>query len=260
MKTLYFDCNMGAAGDMIIAALLGVFDNPEEEIKALNFLGIPKVSFQLEQVSRSGIVGNHVKVLIDGETEPDNWQVEEGEGHDHEHHHHHEHSHEHRSLGDVEEIIGSLNVSQKVKEDAISIYRLIADAESKAHGHPVEEVHFHEVGKLDAIADVTAACLLIEKLSPDEIVASPIAVGNGYVKCAHGIMPVPAPATANILTGVPIHRGVIPTESCTPTGAAILKHFVTRFDKDPQITFSKIGYGMGSRVFPGIVSALRVMV
>ena len=231
MKTLYFDCNMGAAGDMITAALIGLFDNPDEVVSELNSMGIPTVEFVKETVERSGIVGTHMSVRINGEEEPDDWEVLGTElGHDYEHHHHydrdhhhgykhshvhdHDHSHDHdydhnhihndhghnhvhndhghyhvhRGMAEIESIIEKLNVSDDVKHNAITIYNLIADAESKAHGHPVSDVHFHEVGRMDAIADVVAACYLLEKLSPEKIIASPIAVGNGYVKCAHGIM------------------------------------------------------------------------
>lgn len=296
MRTLYFDCNFGAAGDMITAALLGLFDDQDSVVAELNAIGIPGVSFAPEKTERSGIVGTHMRVLINGAEEPDDWKVASHEHHNHEHdhehhhehdhdhehhhhdhvhdHHHHDHDHEHhhehdhehhhehvhRGMAEIEGIIRGLNASDSVKENAISIYNLIAEGESKAHGHPVTDVHFHEVGRMDAIADVTAACFLIEKLDPEKIAASPIAVGNGYVKCAHGIMSVPAPATLNILMGVPTKKGVIPSESCTPTGAAIMKHFVNDFGDMSSFTAERVGYGMGGRVFPGIAAALRAMI
>lgn len=146
------------------------------------------------------------------------------EGHDHVHEHTHGHSHHHTSMKDIEHIIGHLNVPEKVKEDAIAVYKLIADAESHAHGCPVEEIHFHEVGAMDAVADIVGVCLAVYKLAPEQIIASPVHVGYGQIHCAHGILPIPAPATAHILQGIPIYGGRIEGELCTPTGAALLKH------------------------------------
>lgn len=152
--------------------------------------------------------------------------------HSHEGHTHaHGHSHHHTSMKDIEHIIGHLNVPEKVKEDAIAVYKLIADAESHAHGRPVEEVHFHEVGAMDAVADIVGVCLAIYKLAPEQIIASPVHVGYGQIHCAHGILPIPAPATAHILQGIPIYGGRIEGELCTPTGAALLKHFASLSDR-----------------------------
>ena len=143
-----------------------------------------------------------------------------------------------------------LNLPERVREDVLAVYGLIAQAESHAHGVPVEQIHFHEVGTMDAVADITAVCLLMHRLGPDEVVASPVHVGSGQVRCAHGILPVPAPATAYILQGVPVYGGSIQGELCTPTGAALLKHFVTRFDSMPAMRTRAIGYGMGKKDFP----------
>lgn len=131
----------------------------------------------------------------------------------------------------------------------MQVYTLIAEAESHAHGIPVSEIHFHEVGTMDAIADITAVCMLMDRLSPDEVVVSPVHVGSGQVKCAHGILPVPAPATAFILKDTPIYGGNIRGELCTPTGAALLKHFATRFGSMPMMKTQTIGYGMGKKDF-----------
>ncbi|MBP5669309.1 MAG: nickel pincer cofactor biosynthesis protein LarC, partial [Lachnospiraceae bacterium] len=138
---------------------------------------------------------------------------------------------------------------QKVQDDVMAVYGLIAAAESQVHGKPVTEIHFHEVGTMDAVADVVAVCLLIDKLAPSEIVVSPIHVGSGQVHCAHGILPVPAPATALILKDVPIYGGSIRGELCTPTGAALLKHFATKFGSMPAMRVNAIGYGMGKKDF-----------
>jgi uncharacterized protein (TIGR00299 family) protein len=152
-------------------------------------------------------------------------------------------------MHEIEHIIEELPVSEKVKADILAVYSLIAEAESHAHGVPVTEIHFHEVGTLDAVADVTAVCMLMECLSPDQVVVSPVHVGSGHVKCAHGILPVPAPATAYILRDVPIYGGGVKSELCTPTGAALLKHFATRFGDMPVMRTTAIGYGMGKKDF-----------
>ncbi|MCQ2405707.1 MAG: nickel pincer cofactor biosynthesis protein LarC [Oscillospiraceae bacterium] len=253
MKTLYLDCSMGAAGDMLTAALTELLPEPEKFIEKLNSLGIPGVSFIKETSTKCGITGTHMSVLING-TEEGEHSHEHTHTHSHEHTHSHgggkEHSHHHSSLWDIEHIVRfHLNISEKVKKDIISVYRLIADAESKVHGVPVTEIHFHEVGTMDALADICAVCMLIEELGPDRIIASPVHVGSGSVKCAHGILPVPAPATAEILSGVPIYGGSIKSELCTPTGAALLKHFVSSFGDMPMMLLTKTGYGMGKKDF-----------
>lgn len=250
MKTLYFDCAMGAAGDMLTAALLELFPNQEEILRELNSIGIPHVVFCAESSVKCGITGTHMVVKVHGH--------EEGEEHSHHHEHHehfhdeHEHvhhSHHHSSLGDISALIENLKVDDSVRKDVLSVYNLIAEAESHAHGVPVEQIHFHEVGTLDAVADVTAVCYLMHKLAPEQIIASPVHVGAGTVKCAHGILPVPAPATAFILKDVPIYGGSIQSELCTPTGAALLKYFVHSFGDMPAIKTEKIGYGMGKKDF-----------
>ena len=152
-------------------------------------------------------------------------------------------------MADIEHIIGSLSLSEKVKRDALEVYKFIAEAESAAHGRPVTEIHFHEVGTMDAIADVTAVCQLVELLGVEKVLASPVHVGCGKVRCAHGVLPVPAPATAFILKGVPIYGGKIEGDLCTPTGAALLKKFVLSYGEMPPLKVEKIGYGMGSKDF-----------
>ena len=136
-----------------------------------------------------------------------------------------------------------------MKADARAVYRRIADAEAAVHGEPVDQVHFHEVGALDAVADVVGVCLLMHEIAPERVVVSPIHVGSGQVRCAHGILPVPAPATARILEGAPIYGGAVRGELCTPTGAALLRHFATGFGDMPAMTLSKVGYGMGTKDF-----------
>lgn len=257
MKTLYLDCGMGAAGDMLTAALLELLPDAEEFMAQLNALEIPGVTMQKEKVSKCGIDGTHITVKVHGMEEDESMHEHAEEHHHvsgHEHHHHdsgHEHEHHHHSgMHEIAHIVHHLPVSDKVKADILAVYSLIAEAESHAHGVPVTEIHFHEVGTMDAVADVTAVCLLMEKIGPGQVIASPVHVGSGQVRCAHGILPVPAPATAYILRDVPIYGGEIRGELCTPTGAALLKHFVTRFGSMPVMKTTAIGYGMGKKDFP----------
>ncbi len=249
MKTLYLDCGMGAAGDMLTAALLELLPEPAAFVERLNALGIPGVKYAAEPSEKCGIRGTHVTVTVHGEEEHEHGH---GHGHDHDHAHSHEHahSHSHSSLHDIEHMVRDhMPLPEKVREDILAVYRLIAEAESHVHGVPVTEIHFHEVGTLDALADVTAVCLLMDELKPDEVIASPVHVGSGTVRCAHGILPVPAPATAYILRDVPIYGGNVRGELCTPTGAALLRRFVTRFGEMPVMRVETVGYGMGKKDF-----------
>lgn len=257
MKTLYLDCSMGAAGDMLAAALLELLPDPDAFVAELNALAIPDVKFSRETSVKCGITGTHLQVTVHGEEEGahDHHHAHSHDHHhDHAHAHHHDHAHSHHhhaSLHDIEHIVrGHLSLPATVADNVMAVYRLIADAESKAHGKPVSEIHFHEVGTMDAIADITAVCLLMHRLAPDEIIVSPVHVGSGQVHCAHGILPVPAPATATILQDVPIYGGSIQGELCTPTGAALLKHFANSFGDMPVMRTSAIGYGMGQKDFP----------
>ena len=152
-------------------------------------------------------------------------------------------------MAGISHIIEHLNLPEEVKNDIVAVYRLIAEAESHVHGKNVEEIHFHEVGTADAIVDIAGVCLLMHMIAPQKVIASPIHVGSGNVCCAHGILPVPAPATAYILQGLPIYSGDIRGELCTPTGAALLKHFVTEFKEMPVMRTAAIGYGMGKKDF-----------
>lgn len=243
MRTLYFDCGMGAAGDMLTAALVELFENPAAIIRELNTLGIPGVRFFSKASTKCGIIGTHMQVLV--------WDTEEDEDL-------HDHGHHHSGLEQIDHIISHLRISDKVRRDVMAVYDLIAQAESHAHGVPVNQIHFHEVGTMDAIADITAVCYLLDKLHADKIYASAVHVGSGQVKCAHGILPVPAPATAYILRGVPTYGGEIRGELCTPTGAALLKHFVSEFGKMPVMVTDAIGYGMGKKDFPA-ANCVRAM-
>lgn len=243
MKTLYLDCSMGAAGDMLAAALLELLPDKQAFWGPMQALGLPGVTISAQPSVKCGICGTHFHVDIHG--------VEEDE-------HLHEHGHFHNGLSDVERIIGQLPIATMVKLDVLAVYRLIAQAESQVHGVAVEQIHFHEVGSLDAVADITAVCLLMHLLDPDQVIASAVHVGSGTVRCAHGILPVPAPAAALLLRDIPTYGGQIAGELCTPTGAALLKHFVTKFGPQPPMQVQSIGYGMGRKDFPQ-ANCLRAM-
>lgn len=273
MRTLYIDCGMGAAGDMLTAALLELLPNPEGFIEEINALGLPGVEIRAQASTKCGIRGTHMTVTVDGREENEHMHDHTHDhdhvrDHDHSHIHDHDrdhchagetsHAHSHSGLHDIEQIVSGLSVSDGVKADVMAIYRLIAEAESIAHGVPVTEIHFHEVGTMDAVADIVSVCLLMEKIAPQQVVVSPVHVGSGQVRCAHGILPVPAPAAAYILRDVPIYGGEIKSELCTPTGAAILKHFASSFGDMPVMKTSAIGYGMGTKDFAA-ANCVRVL-
>lgn len=270
MKTLYLECNMGAAGDMLTAALLELHPDPEGFLTRLNGLGLPSVTVSAAPSVKCGITGTHVTVTINGHEE-ESLDAVHAHMHGHEHHHDHDHEHEHThthghshghhhhaGMHDIAHILSHLDLPEKVRTDALAVYDLIAQAESHAHGVPVTEIHFHEVGTLDAVADVVAVCMLMAELAPDRVICSPIHVGSGHVHCAHGILPVPAPATAHILQGVPTYGGAVQGELCTPTGAALLKHFADSFGPSPVMKVEKIGYGMGKKDFEAM-NGLRAL-
>ena len=246
MRTLYLDCGMGAAGDMLAAALLELVPDKNGFLEKMNRLGLPGVSVSAEKAVKCGITGTHFRVEVLGTEEDEHLH---DHAHEHTHEHPHDHSHTHSGMEEIERIIGHLPIPTMVKLDVLAVYRLIAEAECQAHGVPVTQIHFHEVGTLDAVADITAVCLLMHELDPDRIVASPVHVGSGSVRCAHGILPVPAPATAYLLQGIPTYGGSVPGELCTPTGAALLKHFVTEFGGQSVMRTQAIGYGMGKKDF-----------
>ena len=262
MKTLYLDLSMGAAGDMITGALYELLDEAgkKEFLEKINGLGLHGVEVCVKNKTKCGVSGTEVDVLIHGHIEDEDHHGHH-HGHDSEHHHEHrhEHHHEHHSMDDIGRIIDSLCVSDTVKIKAKEVYEVIAGAESKAHGVPVTEVHFHEVGAMDAVADVTAVCILMEMLAVDKVYSSPICVGYGTVECAHGIMPVPAPATANILEGLPTYPGDTEGEMCTPTGAALVKTFTDEFGPISEERPNRIGHGMGKRDY-GVSSALSAFI
>lgn len=271
MKTLYLECNMGAAGDMLMAALLELHPNREEFLERMNKIGIPEVSVAAARTEKCGIMGTHMTVKVNGREEVSHDHTHEAHGHshgnDHDGHHHadhgshdhgHSHTHSHRGMEEISSIIDALAVSEEIRSDIRNIYRLIAGAESRVHGKEVSEVHFHEVGMMDAIADITGCVMLFHELEIERVIASPVNVGFGQVRCAHGILPVPAPATALLLEGIPCYAGTIEGELCTPTGAAILRYFAHEWGRMPQMTVQRTGYGMGKKDFEA-ANCIRAM-
>ena len=245
MKTLYIECAMGAAGDMLAAALLELLPDRAAFLEKMNGLGIPGVTVSGEKGVKCGVSGTHFSVRVAGVEEDENL-------------HSHHHGHVHGSMEGIEEIVNRLPIPSMVKLDVLAVYNLIAEAESRVHGVPVQQIHFHEVGTMDAVADITAVCLLMREIRPDQVIVSPVSVGSGTVRCAHGILPVPAPATALLLEGMPIQAGSVQGELCTPTGAALLKYFADDFGSLPVMRVQKTGYGMGKKDFPQ-ANCLRVM-
>ena len=233
MRTLYIDCSMGCAGDMLTAALLELHPDKDDFLRRMNAALGGKAVLTAAPDSKCGIIGTHVTVLINGD--------EEGE----KTHHHHEHT----SITEIMAFIDSVPLDEAIRENAKKVYSIIAEAESRVHGHPMENVHFHEVGSLDALADVLSVCALMHELAPERILASEVNVGSGTVRCAHGVLPVPAPATELILRGVPIYSGKIKSELCTPTGAALLKYFVWKFGAMPTMQIENAGCGTGKKDF-----------
>ena len=271
---------MGAAGDMLMSALYELLEDKEGFLKTMNGLGLPGVHVEAAPGVSGGIAGTHMRVTVHGQEELEHDHDHHGHEHDHhhdhghDHHHHdhdhdhdhphahkheheHEHHHHHATPGHIAEIIDALALPEEVKANARAVYDAIARAEAKAHGCPVGDVHYHEVGALDAVADVTGVCYAIYLLKPDRVVVSPVHVGSGTVKCAHGIMPVPAPATANLLAGVPVYGGEVMGELCTPTGAALLTHFAQSFGPMPPMSGSAVGCGVGTKVFAGRANCVR---
>jgi len=258
---LFLECSMGASGDMLMAALYELLPDKAAFRKKMEHLALPGVTIEYIPSVKCGITGTHITIKVGGVEE----ESEDVHSHSHTHHththgnsdhgHNHTHSHTHHRHGvrygyeEILKLIRGLDLPKSVLEDALGVYRIIGEAEAAVHGLPITEVHLHEIGSLDAVCDVVGCSLLIDMLGVTEITASPVHVGSGSIWCEHGILPVPAPAAAEILKGIPIYGGRIKGELCTPTGAALLKRFVTRFGETPPMTITKIGYGMGTKDF-----------
>jgi uncharacterized protein (TIGR00299 family) protein len=263
MKALYYDCFAGISGDMNLAAMIDLGVDEKQLRSELDKLGISsEFELKVTRAAKSGIHGTRVDVILHDHhhhhhpEEHHHSTGHHGEDH-HQHHENHEHSnhqqhkphhhHHGRNLADITTIISNSSLSNSVKENAISIFQRIAEAEAHVHNCPINEIHFHEVGATDAIVDIVGAAICHELLGIDTIVCSTVEVGGGFVECAHGKMPVPAPATAAILHGVPTRRGTVLHETTTPTGAAIIATFATGFSDSPLMTVEKTAYGVGHR-------------
>ncbi len=263
MKALYYDCFAGISGDMNLGAMVDLGVSIEHIKNELSKLGLDdEFEIKSSKGDKHGIFGTKVDV-IDLSASHDH---KHDHDHDHDHDHHHEHTHEHvhdhtgmRDYGEIKKIIEDSSLNERVKKFSIKIFDEIAHAEAHIHNRTVDTVHFHEVGAIDSIVDIVGAAICFDALNVERILASKVEVGSGFVKCDHGMMPVPAPATAEILKGVPICSKVEKNEMTTPTGAAILKAFVDEYTDDKAFTISEIGYGLGSRnlVIPNL---LRVMI
>lgn len=249
MKILYYDCFSGISGDMNLGALIDLGVQEEYLINELKKLKIDD-EFQLivKKHSQKGISGTKAHVILK------HWHEEEHHKHSHkegEHHHH-------RTFKHIRDMICSSELSEEVKNLSLKIFEQVAIAEAKVHNKPIDEVHFHEVGAVDSIVDIVGAAICIDYIKPDIIIGSSIEVGYGFLKCAHGTLPVPAPATAEILKGVPITSSKVPFEATTPTGAAIVKALCSDFTERKDFIIAAIGYGLGSKEGVEVPNVLRV--
>ena len=266
MRKMYMDLGMGAEKEKLCAALFDLLTDEEkaEFIKTVEGLGLEGVCVKASHTEKDGIEGSEFAVLVDGMTEAEH-KHEHEHHHDHEldhHHHHHHHEHVHRGMTEIREIVGGLKgVSDTVKEDILGVYDIVAAAEAEVHESTPDKVHFHEVGEMYAIATVCSYCTLMNMLGDKEVYATPVRTGKGMIECAHGLLPVPAPATAAIIRDIPVFAGDIDAELTTPTGAAMVKYYVKEFietsdndlgldaaetsDNEPTMGAEKTGIGFG---------------
>jgi pyridinium-3,5-bisthiocarboxylic acid mononucleotide nickel chelatase len=224
MQVLYYDCFSGISGDMHLGAMVDLGVDAEMLTIQLESLDLEGYSIRVSKDKRKGISGTKVDVVLDKEVH-----------------------HGHRNLKDIELIIKKSGLGREVKERSLTMFRKLAEAEARVHGKSIEEIHFHEVGAVDSIVDIVGAAICIEYLKPDRIIASSIELGGGFVKCAHGTFPVPAPATAEILTGIPVRSGAVMKETTTPTGAVIIACNVDEFSSLDNLRITKTAYGIGHR-------------
>jgi uncharacterized protein (TIGR00299 family) protein len=235
MKTLYFDCFAGASGDMILGAMVAAGVDPNFLREQLSLLRVSGFSIDFETVNRSGLSATYARV----ETA---------------------HEHSHRSLTDIKAIIRGSDLSSAVKERAVQIFTRLAEAEARVHNEPIDHVHFHEVGALDAIVDVVGAAICFDALQIERFVCSPLHVGSGMVKMAHGQFPIPPPAVTELLKGVPFYATEIKGELLTPTGAAIITTVCSEYGPIPEMKTAATGYGAGTREYQDFPNVLRVMI
>ena len=248
MKTLYLDCFAGIAGDMFIGALLNLVPDKKilaEGIKKICALSPEEYELIIEETAKNGLAGINFDVKLT-----------------HEHHHHeheHEHGHHHRHLADIEEMISSSGLSLTVKREVLRAFSMLAEAEAHVHGTTPDKIHFHEVGAVDSIIDIAGAFILMEALGWPRVLCSPINTGSGTVECAHGILPVPAPATEYLLHGLPIFAQGSPMERTTPTGALLAKILADGFCTIPNGKIIASGFGFGNRQSEDMPNALRAL-
>ena len=235
MKTLYFDCFAGASGDMILGAMVAAGVDPDFLRAQLSTLPVTGFDINFETVNRSGLSATYARV----ETA---------------------HEHKHRHLSDIKQIIEGSALSDSVKQRAVRIFTRLAEAEARVHNEPIDHIHFHEVGALDAIVDVVGAAICFDALKIDRFVCSPLHVGSGMVKMAHGQFPIPPPAVTELLKGVPFYATDIKGELLTPTGAAIITTVCSEYGPIPQMTTEVSGYGAGTREYPDFPNTLRVLI
>lgn len=258
MKVLYYDCFCGISGDMNLGALIDLGVHKEYLIKEISKLNLDcEYEIKIEKDIKKGITGTKVDVILKKEGNHKHEHYDHHEGHEHDEHNHPSEHNDHRNLKDIENIINTSGLSERVKKISLDMFMRIAEAEAAVHGKSIYEVHFHEVGAVDSIIDIVGAAVALDYLKVDKIMASPVQMGGGFVKCAHGLMPVPAPATVKILKGIPIKSGIVSFETTTPTGAAILAENVIEFTDKIEFSVEKIGYGIGNRDLE-IPNVLRV--
>ncbi len=252
-KVLYFDCFSGASGDMILGALIDAGLPLEELQEALGSLALGDVRLRADRVERSGI--GATSFTVDGGADA------KADAHSHdEHHHHDDHHQHHRGLSEICQMVDGSSLSEAAKKRSKQLFRRLAETEAEIHQMPVEKVHLHEVGAVDSIIDIAGAVFGLERLGVDRIVVSPLNVGSGTVTCEHGVMPVPAPATARLIEGVPVYSSGPAVELLTPTGALILTDYADAFGTMPPMTIRQSGYGAGDREFPEHPNLLRVLI
>ncbi len=262
MGILYYDCFCGISGDMNLGAMIDLGVDPEHLKAELQKLPMAnEFELKISRQQKKGIEGTKADVVLkhshhhhSHENEHHHHGTEEGHSHGHGEGHHHDH----RNLAKIEGIIMGSVLSDKVKALSMKIFMEVAVAEAKVHGKPIDQVHFHEVGAVDSIVDIVGAAICYEALGVDGVISSSVELGGGFVKCDHGMMPVPAPATAEILKGIPVRMGLTKSEMTTPTGAAILKALVSEYNDQMSMNIVKIGYGLGNRdhEFPNVLRAM----
>jgi uncharacterized protein (TIGR00299 family) protein len=270
MASYHLDCSSGIAGDMFLGACLDLGMPVEVLSDVVARLGLPGIAVEARKASRGGFTGTRFRVLEGGRPieGPDPEEHDHGHGHHHDHHHHHDHDHHHhdhghqhgptRDLAEIRELIQRSALSGAVQERALRLFQRLGEAEAKAHGMPIERVHFHEVGAIDSIVDLVGAAAALEHLAPARLTCGPVNLGSGRVKMAHGEVPIPAPATAELLRGVPVFGGP-GGELTTPTGAVILAELVDEFVELPAMVLDGVGYGLGKKDLSTHPNALRLL-